>query len=565
MLELKGENPFKIRAYENGARAILGYSEDLLRAVETGELRRVNGIGAGLFSNVETLVRTGALPYYDELRAAFPPGLRECLRVPGLGARKAKQLHDALGIDSLEALEAACRDGRIASVPGFGVKTADKIRRGVAMLRSGAGRHRFARAEARAREVLQALEATPGVGRAAIAGSLRRRCETVRGADFVAECERPEELAGALPSLPGVAEGLPPEGGRLRALLVDGLLATVVPAAKQDFAPVLLHATGSASHVEALARRAELRGLRLGPGGLSEQTGDRRTRTPRSEEEIYAALGLPFIEPELREGNGEIEAAAAGRLPRLVGAEDLQGIAHVHTTESDGRDSLSDMLAATLAGGYRWVAITDHSQTAAYAGGLTPERVLAQRAAIRAIQPQFPGLRIFHGTEADILADGSIDFGDEFLGGFDVVVASVHSRFGLSKEEQTERLVRAVRNPRVSVLGHPTGRLLLSRDGISVDVEAVLDAAAESGCAIEINGSPNRLDLDWRLCRAALARGIVFSIGPDAHSTEELGYVRYGLGIARKGWVTAKDTWNAMSGSELEDWLVRRRGKPLST
>ena len=360
MLELKGENPFKVRAYENGARAILGYSEDLLRAVETGELRRVQGIGAGLFSNVETLVRTGALPYYDELRAAFPPGLRECLRVPGLGARKAKQLHDALGIDSLEALDAACRDGRIASVPGFGVKTADKIRRGVAMLLSGAGRHRFARAEARAREVLQALEVTPGVARAAIAGSLRRRCETVRGADFVVECERPEELAAALPGLPGVAEGLPPEGGRLRALLVDGLLATVVPAAKQNFAPALLHATGSVSHVEALARRAELRGLRLGPDGLLEQTGERRTRTPRSEEEIYAALGLPFIEPELREGNGEIEAAAAGQLPRLVTAEDLQGIAHVHTTESDGRDSLSDMLAATLAGGYRWVAITDH-------------------------------------------------------------------------------------------------------------------------------------------------------------------------------------------------------------
>src|SRR5450755_3669276 len=213
MLELKGENPFKIRAYENGARAILGYSEDLLRAVETGELRRVNGIGAGLFSNVETLVRTGALPYYDELRAAFPTGLRECLRVPGLGARKAKQLHDALGIDSLEALEAACRDGRIASVPGFGVKTADKIRRGVAMLRSGAGRHRFARAAARAAEILRALETTPGVRRAALAGSLRRRCETVRGADFVAVCDDPDELAGELPRLPGIAEGLPPEGG----------------------------------------------------------------------------------------------------------------------------------------------------------------------------------------------------------------------------------------------------------------------------------------------------------------------------------------------------------------
>jgi DNA polymerase (family 10) len=339
---------------------------------------------------------------------------------------------------------------------------------------------------------------------------------------------------------------------------------TVVATAaeNEEYAAALLHATGSTAHVEALGRRASERGKTLEPRGLF---GPGRGRLPaRSEEEIYAALGLPFIEPELREGKGEIEAAEAGGLPRLVRAEDLQGLIHVHTTESDGRDTLEAMLAATSAAGYRWVAITDHSQAAAYAGGLTPDRVLAQRAAIRAIRPKFPELAIFHGTEADILADGSIDFGDEFLDGFDVVVASVHSRFGLSKEEQTRRLVRAVRNPRVSVLGHPTGRLLLSRDGITVDIDAVLDAAAESGCAIEINGSPSRLDLDWRDCRAAVGRGIAIVIGPDAHSTEELGYAGYALGIARKGWVSAKDTLNAKTADELREWLVRRRGKALT-
>lgn len=571
MLELKGENQFKVRAYENGARAILGFSGDLRNAVETGELRAVPGIGAGLFANISTLVLTGSLPYADELRAMFPPGLREFLLIPGLGARKAKKLYDATGVDSLDALEAAARDGRLAAVPGFGHKTAEKIRKGIAMVRSGAGRHKYATARQRAEGVLQALRDVDGVLSAEIAGSLRRRCETVRGADFVVECEPAADLAGILPRLPGVAEMLPPEGDRMRALLADGLAATFLRSDRTRFATTLLHATGNAAHLDALRARASDRGLRLEPDGLYRTASGRRApaspparRAPAaSEEKIYAALGLPFIEPELREGLGEIAAAEAGRLPDLVRLEDLRGILHVHTTESDGRDSLEDMLAAVAAAGYRWVAITDHSQTAAYAGGLTPDRVLAQRAAIHGIRSRFPTLRIFHGTEADILADGSIDFGDEFLDGFDVVVASVHSRFGLSKEEQTARLIRAVCNPRVSVLGHPTGRLLQSREGISVDLDAVLDAAAESGCAIEINASPNRLDLDWRFCRGAIERGLAVAIDPDAHSIAEIGYVPYGLGIARKGWVTAKDTLNAKTARELEAWLEARRGKPL--
>jgi DNA polymerase (family 10) len=562
MLELKGENPFRVRAYENGARAILGFSGDLSEAVKSRELKSVKGIGAGLFSNIETLVTTGRLPYYDELAAAFPPGLRECLRVPGLGARKARELHDTLGVDSLDALEAACRDGRLAAVPGFGSKSVAKIVQGIATVRSGAGRHKYSRARARAEQFRLALEAAPGVIDAQVAGSLRRHCEIVESADFVVVTDRRSELAAALPALSGVAEGGPSDGARLTARLVDGLRATIVTAGRLELPTALLLATGSAPHVAALSQRAAARGFRLEHGGLIRDKTGRRMRVG-GEEGVYEALGLAFIEPELREGLGEIEAAENGSLPALVRREDLQGLLHVHTTESDGRDSLEDMLSAVRDAGYSWVAITDHSQAASYAGGLTPQRALAQRGAIERIGPRFPELRIFHGTEADILADGSIDFGDEFLDEFDVVIASVHSRFGLSREKQTRRLIRAVENPRVSVLGHPTGRLLLSRDPISVDLDAVLDAAASAGCAVEINCLPDRLDLDWRFCRGAVGRGIAMAIDPDAHSVEEIGLVADGVGIARKGWVTAKDTLNARSAADFEAWLSARRGKAL--
>jgi DNA polymerase (family 10) len=285
----------------------------------------------------------------------------------------------------------------------------------------------------------------------------------------------------------------------------------------------------------------------------------------QSEEEIYARLGLQFVPPELREGMGEIEAAARGQIPRLVEDSDVRGLIHVHTTESDGRATLEEMVSATRDRGYEWVAITDHSPTAAYAGGLTPERVRRQRLAIDAIRSRFPGFRIFHGTEADILADGSIDFGDEFLGVFDVVVASVHSRFGLPRDEQTKRLIRAVENPRVSVLGHPTGRLLLTRKGIDADMDAVLAAARRSGCAVELNGSPHRLDLDWRLAGDAARGGMTFALGPDAHSIRELDNTAYAVGIARKGWVTAPATLNAKTAGELEAWLAKRRRAPLSS
>jgi DNA polymerase (family 10) len=561
MLELAGEDSFKIRAYEGGARAIRGFSGDIAEAVRTRELLKVRGIGKGLFSNIETLVTTGSLPYFEELRASFPPGLRECLRIPGFGARKAKVLHTELGIDSLAALEEACREGRVAAVKGFGPKTEEQILRGIEMLRTTVGLHRYSAVRWRAEDLVAALRGTGLASRVEIAGSLRRRREVVGNIDIVAASARPGDLTRAFPDLaPGVVEVVATGEAAVTLRLAEGLRADLRVVSEREFPAALLYFTGSKEHNGELQALAGKRGWKLTPSGLVGGGARGKTVPCATEEEIYRRLGLQFVPAELREGTSEIDAALRGEIPQLLEDSHVRGLIHVHTTESDGRASLEEMVAATRDAGYEWVAITDHSPSAAYAGGLTPDRVLRQRQAIDAIRSRFPGFHIFHGTEADVLADGSIDFGDEFLGVFDLVVASVHSRFGLPRDEQTRRLIRAVENPRVSVLGHPTGRLLLTRKGVDADMEAVLAAAARSGCAVEINGSPHRLDLDWRLAAAAAGLGILYSIGPDAHSVRELDNTGYGVGIARKGWVTAQATLNAKSADELAAWLAKRRG-----
>ena len=563
MLELAGENRFKVLAYENGARAVLGFSGDLAEAVATRELLRVPGIGAGLFAAMENLLATGKFELYEELRAAYPPSLRECLRVPGFGARKAKLLHEKLGVDSIDALERACREGTLAKLPGFGAKSAERILKGIAVLRASAGYHRYPRARARAEQAIGELRRTGLPRSIEIAGSLRRRKEVIRDIDLVATSGDPAALAEAFRRQLGVADVIGSGETKTSVRFADGLAADLRIVSEDEFGAALQYFTGSEEHNTQLRGRAKRLGFKLNEYGLFHADSGLRVEAA-DEHQIYQQLGLAYIEPELREGRGEIEAAERGDLPRLVREEDLRGVIHIHTTESDGAASLEEMLAGVADAGYDYAAITDHSQTASYAGGLTPERVLAQRSEIRALAPHFPNLTIFHGTEADILADGSIDFGDEFLEGFDVVVASIHSRFGLPRAEQTQRLIRAVRNPRVSILGHPSGRLLLSRDPVDADLEAVVAAAAESGCSIEINCNPERLDLDWRLCRQAVEAGVFLSIDPDAHSVAELKLVTYGVGIARKGWVTKEATLNAKSTPDFISWLEKRRGKPLT-
>ena len=564
MLELAGANRFKIRAYENGAQAVLAFPGDLEEAVRTGRLRDVPGIGATIFANVESLVKTGRLPAYDELRASFPRGLSEVLRVPKLGARKVKILYDALGVDSLDALERACREGRLENVRGFGKKSAEHLLRGIAAVRAATGFHLHSAAGARARALVGFLSETGLAERVSAAGSVRRLREVVRNVDLVAApapSASAAKLGEAFRAFPEVVDVEAAGDSLTTVRFLDGLSADLRIVEPEAFPAALLCFTGSGEHTSALRARAKLRGFRLDAGGLADARG-RRVRAD-SESDIYAALDLEYVEPELREGDGEVEAAAARRLPPLVGRDHLQGIFHVHTDASDGRDDLETMVRAAREAGYTYVAITDHSQSAGYAGGLTMDRMRAQGQQIRELRRRLAGIRILHGTEADILADGSIDYGDEFLGELDVVVASVHSRFGLSREEQTARLIRAVRNPRVAILGHPTGRLLLSREGLTADMDAVIAAAAESGCALEVNASPHRMDLDWRLVRRAVELGVPLAIDPDAHSTRELGYVPYGVAMARKGWAEPGSVLNARGADDVVAWLERRRGSPI--
>lgn len=560
MLELSGANRFKVRAYENAAEALLAFSGDLAEAVRTGGLRELPGIGDTIFSNVETLATTGRLPLYDELRASYPPGLTDCLRVPGLGARKVRQLYEELGIDSLDALEQACLEGRLSKLRGFGSRSAEHFLRGIRTVRASSGLFLLGAAGARAESLAAYLRDSGLAVDVAVAGSIRRLREIVRNVDLVASSRRAADLAAAFCAFPEVVEVIAADAPAPSVRFLDGMSADLRIAAPEEFPAALLCGTGSRSHTSGLRALAEKRGWTLDDHGLS---GNGRPIAAGTEEDLYAALELPYVEPELREGDGEIEAAAARRLPELVSRGDLRGVFHVHTDASDGRDGLETMVRAARERGYACVAITDHSQSAGYAGGLTMDRMRAQRDEIRSLRRRMPEVRILHGTEADILADGSIDYGDDFLAELDFVVASVHSRFGLNREEQTARLIRAVRNPRVAVLGHPTGRLLLSREGVTADMEAVIAAAAESGCVLEVNASPHRMDLGWRLVRLAIDRGATIAIDPDAHSTRELDYVPNGVAMARKGWAGPGAVLNAREPDELVAWLERRRGGPI--
>ncbi len=550
LLELKGESPFKSNAYYNAAREIQGLTGDLAELVSSGRIREVKGIGQALSEKLAELVGTGRLVYYEELKQSVPAGLLEMTAIPGLGPKKVMALWQKLGVTTVGELEYACVENRLASLPGFGQKTQDKIMQGILQLKRRRGYHLYAGVIGEAETVLSVLRQEPGL--AELVGDLRRRVEVIGSIDLLVGAAEVADVVTALRRVSGVTQvGM--DGSVVKARSPSGL--PIVVTVMERLTPhALLAATGSETHLAALAARASQRGVAwdLSPGGTPQPQPQADT-----EDALYAALGLPFIEPELREGLDEIEAADAGRLKPLVRAEQIRGIFHNHTTYSDGSASLEDMVEAAKRLGYRYIGISDHSQSAFYANGLKEDRIKEQHAAIDALRTRITGITIFKGIEADILPDGSLDYPDDVLARFDFVIGSVHSRFNLPEEEQTTRVVKALANPYLTMLGHPTGRLLLSRDGYRIDMKRVIDAAREHGKIVEVNANPHRLDLDWRLCRYAKTIGVKVSINPDAHATEGLEDVPFGVNVARKGGLESADVVNTRDVDDMRVLLAQ--------
>ena len=544
LLQLKGDNPFKIRAYENGARILEFLDEDLETLVQEKRLGKIKGIGQALEQKIEELVTTGRLIFYEELKQEFPETLFDLFKVPGLGPKKVRVLYDELGITTLGELEYACLENRLLILPGFGEKTQQNILKGIEGLKHYQSNFLYSEARIVADEIVMGILNQPGVTQAHVGGSLRRHKEVVKDIDILAASQWPVSLMDWFADMEDVDTIIGKGETKTSIKLKNGMNVDLRVVSPEQYPYALQHFTGSKEHNTKMRHIAKNQGLKMNEYGLFQ--GEEETLIPcKDEAEIYRYIGMDYIPPELREDRGEIEAAMEGNLPKLVEPEDIKGVLHVHTNYSDGRATLKEMADEALRLGYRYIGISDHSQSAYYANGLTPDDIQKQHIEIDELNKAYKGdIRILKGIESDILPDGSLDYPDEILSTFDFVIASVHSGFSMDKEAMTERILKALDNPYITILGHPTGRLLLSREGYPLDMDAVLERAAQKGVAIEINANPYRLDLDWRWCRRAKELGIKIAVCPDAHDLRSLGYITYGVGIARKGWLTAADIFN---------------------
>jgi DNA polymerase (family X) len=557
LLKLTGADPFRVRAYERAAGALLAAPADLSTLSEV-DIAALKGIGPSTASKVTEYLRTGRLPLLDELRAGVPAGLRELVRVPGLGPKTARLLHDELGVDSVEALRAAIEGERLRDVRGLGAKTEANLREALRRIGGKDGRRRpLADVVAVAEEVCERLRRLPEAGEVAYAGSLRRMCETVGDLDILVAGAEPGRVMDALRRL-DVVETIAAAGEKKTSVLLRGGLQVdlrvVEPTA---WGAALVYFTGSKAHNVRIRERAVRRGLMVNEYGVFEREGGRRLAGKR-ERDVYESLGLAEIPATLREDTGEVEAAAAGRLPTVVTVADVRGDLHLHSDWSgDGKASLAEMLEAAAARGYAYVAVTDHAENLPM-NGLSRERMLARRRAIAELQARVD-LRILDGAELNIGIDGSLDYDEDFLAGFDFCVASVHTLFQRPAAEQTERIVRALEHPAVNVLGHPTGRLIGRRPGYEIDLDAIVDAAVATGTAIEVNGSPRRLDLGGDLVRRVLERGATLAISSDAHSIGDLASIRYGVATAQRGWATPDRVLNCRELGGLLHFVERKR------
>jgi DNA polymerase (family 10) len=565
LLELKGENAFRANAYHNAARTIQQIEGDLKQLVAEKKLAEVRGIGESMQEKITTLVTTGNLPYLEELRASIPAGLVTMLRLPGMGPKKVKALYDNLKIDTIDKLKAACEAGEVATLKGFGQKTQDKILAGIAFLDTVGNRVRIDLALPLGLALVEQIRKMPGVIRAELCGSLRRRRETAKDIDILASSKNAQPIMDAFVALPEVIQVVahgPTKSSVVAAMHLHGEKVTlnadlrILP--DDQFAYGLVYFTGSKEHNIRLRQRAIDRGLSLNEYALANE---KKSIPAKTEADIYKALGLEYVPPEMREDTGEIEIAEAKQIPQLVEAKDIRGVFHNHTTYSDGTASLEEMALAAKKLGLEYFGVGDHSQSLTIARGLPPGAVRKQWAEIDKVNAKLSGVQIIKGTEVDILEDGSLDYNDELLAGFDYVVASVHTNFGMAEAEMTARVCKALAHPAVTMLGHATGRLLLRRDSYKINLEEVLKCAAKHGKMIEINAQPSRLDLDWVHVKRAKAMGIPIVINPDAHSTGELALYQFGVDVARRGWLTKDDVFNTGSLKEVMKELKRRKEK----
>lgn len=556
-LEFQDENPFRVRAFRTAATAIEGLTTEPSLALADGSLAATKGIGPAILAVVKQLVETGRSEVLDQLRAKVSPGMLEMLGIPGLGVTRVRAIRDRLGIDTLSALEEAARDGSLARLPGFGAKTAERVLKGLGYLATTRAYRLSFHAAQEAEAVSSTLAGLPGVLRVVVAGEVRRCCEVVRDLDLVVVTEHSaSHVFGALARQAGIEPVAEKDERRVTVRSPGGMTTRIIATPAVNLGAVLVRATGSERHLELLAAHAAARGFALNAAALWKANAF--VPTP-DENALYHALGLAEIPPELREGGDEVSRAAAGPLPRLVEPSDLAGILHCHSTWSDGALGIEELTLACREAGYSYLGLSDHSKSAAYAGGLSPDDLRDQWAEVDAINARLSGIRILKGIESDILADGSLDYDDATLANFDFVIGSIHSRFAMDEAEMTERLLRAMRSPYLTMLGHPTGRLLLAREPYPMDLNRIFVEAASRGVAIEINGDPRRLDLDWRLVKRAREAGVVLSIGADAHERAGIANMASGVSMARKGGLTRDDVLNTRGRDGFLEFARARR------
>jgi len=559
-LEIKDENPFRIRAYRRVAQALEGLSEDIAAIAERNALQDVPGIGKDLAAKIQEYLTGGKIEYLEDLRKEIPVGVVELMGIHGVGPKTAKLLYEQVGVESVEKLEELVKAHRLAGLPGIKAKTEENILKGITVWRSGRERMPLGTALVLAESVLGELRKLREVNQISPAGSLRRMKETVKDIDILVTSKNPARIMDVFVGLPNVAEVLAHGETKSSVRLRENIQVDLRVVEPECFGAALQYFTGSKQHNIRVRELAQRKGLKVSEYGVFNEKTNRRV-AGKTEEEVYGAIALPFIPPELREDSGEIEAALEGQLPVLVSLEDIRGDLQMHTIWSDGAHSLADLAAGVRARGYQYMGVTDHSKSATVAGGMNAEEVLQMMAEVRALNTTLKGFRVLAGCEVDIKGDGSLDFPDEILRQLDLVLVSVHSRFKMRREEMTARIVRAVQHPLVHILGHPTGRLIGERAPYEVDMEAVLKAAQAAGTAVEINASPSRLDLSDLHARRAKELGIPIVISTDAHTISQLDHMRYGVSVARRAWLRPEDVLNTLPAPQLFSWLEKKRVK----